>query len=97
MRKLLITQIALAVLPVIAIATASRTVTLDVQNMTCAVCTITVKKSLQGVAGVSDVRIDFDRKTAQVTFDPDEAKPSDRTAATTDAGYPSTVQKAQRQ
>jgi len=31
---------------------ASRTVTLAVQNMTCAVCPITVKKALEHVSGV---------------------------------------------
>lgn len=71
----------------------SQTVTLDVQNMTCAVCPITVKKSLLGVAGVSDVRIDFVSKTALVVFDPDKIRPADLTTATTNAGYPSTVQK----
>lgn len=93
MRNSAVTLILLAALPMAAIAAASQTVTLDVRNMTCAVCPITVKKSLQGVAGVSDVRIDFDRKTARVSFDPNKAKPADLTAATADAGYPSTVQK----
>ena len=31
---------------------ASRTVTLDIQNMTCAVCPIMVKKALEHVSGV---------------------------------------------
>jgi mercuric ion binding protein len=93
MRNSLVSLILLAALPIAAIAATPQTVTLDVQNMTCAVCPITVKKSLQGVAGVSDVRIDFDRKSARVTFDPDKAKPADLTAATADAGFPSTVQK----
>ena len=51
------------------------TVTLDVQNMTCGLCPITVKKSLEKVSGVSDVRVNFDQKTATVTYDPDKASP----------------------
>jgi hypothetical protein len=34
---------------------------------------------------------DFEKKTADVTFDPDKASPATLTKATSDAGYPSTV------
>ena len=93
MRKPFLTLLALSALPVAAFAMAPRTVTLDVQNMTCPVCPITVKKSLQGISGVTDVSIDFAKKTAHVTYDADKTKATDLTAATTKAGYPSTVQK----
>jgi mercuric ion binding protein len=68
-----------------------QTVTLDVHNMTCAVCPITVKKALERVAGVTDAKVDFDKKTASVSFDPDKANLAALTKATTDAGYPSSV------
>lgn len=90
MRKLLIA--ALVALPVAVLADTLKTVTLDVQNMTCELCPITVKKSLEKVPGVSTVKVDFDRKTATVTFDPDKAPPEALTRATTNAGYPSSVQ-----
>lgn len=93
MRNLFLTLLAITALPLAAFAKNPQTVTLNVQNMTCAVCPITVKKSLQGVSGVSDVSIDFAKKTASVTYDADKAKSADLTAATTNAGYPSTVQK----
>lgn len=89
MRRLL--MLLLAILPFAALAGAPKTVTLAVRNMTCPLCPITVKKSLEKVAGVSSVKVDFDKKTATVTFDPDRAKPAALTKATTDAGYPSTV------
>lgn len=91
MRRLLIA--AFAALPLATLAAAPRTVTLDVRNMTCELCPITVKKSLEKVAGVNTVKIDFDKKTATVTFDPDKTKPDTLTKATTNAGYPSNVQK----
>lgn len=91
MRKALFAIASLAVSAVTAHAAAPQTVTLDVQNMTCAVCPITVKKSLERIAGVSDVSVDFKAKTARVTFDVGKAKPADLTAATTSAGFPSTV------
>jgi mercuric ion binding protein len=67
------------------------TVTLDVKNMTCAVCPITVKKALEKVPGVTSAKVDFEKKTASVTFDTDKANPATLTKATSDAGYPSTV------
>lgn len=70
---------------------ASRTVTLDVQNMTCAVCPITVKKALERVAGVQHVAVDYDSKTATVQFDDATITADKLTEATKDAGYPSTV------
>ncbi|GAP34030.1 periplasmic mercury(+2) binding protein [Piscinibacter sakaiensis] len=52
-----------------------------------------MKKSLEKVAGVSQARIDFAKKTATVTFDADKISATALTKATTDAGYPSTVHK----
>lgn len=91
MRKLLLT--ALAALPLAALAAPLKTVRLDVKNMTCELCPITVKKSLEKVSGVTAVKIDFDMKTASVSFDPDKAQPEALIQATTTAGYPSTIQK----
>ncbi|ODT86203.1 MAG: mercuric transport protein periplasmic component [Nitrosomonadales bacterium SCN 54-20] len=91
MRKLLIA--ALVALPVAALAAAPKTVTLDVQNMTCPVCPITVRKSLEKVDGVGVVKVDSDTKTATVTYDPDKAQPEALIKATTNAGFPSTLQK----
>ncbi|MGA8480374.1 MAG: cation transporter [Chthoniobacterales bacterium] len=68
-----------------------QTITLDVRNMTCAVCPITVKKVVERVPGVTYAKVDFDKKTASISFDPDKASPAALTKATADAGYPSTV------
>lgn len=89
MRKLLIA--ALAALSVAVLAAPPKTITLAVQNMTCELCPITVKKSLEKVSGVSAVQVDFSKKTATVIYDPDKAQPQALTQATTNAGYPSTV------
>lgn len=76
-----------------ALAAATKTVTLDVQNMTCELCPITVRRSLERVSGVNVVKINFERKTATVTYDPDKTRPEALTKATTNAGYPSSMQK----
>ena len=80
-------------MPLASLAAPPQTAVLDVQNMTCPVCPITVRKSLEKVSGVSDVQVNFDQKTATVTYDPDKAQPEALTEATANAGYPSTVQK----
>ncbi len=90
MRKLLLA--ALVALPLASLAT-QKTVTLDVRNMTCKLCPITVKKSLEKVSGVSAVKIDFDHKSATVSYDTDKAQPDALIKATTNAGYPSTLRK----
>ena len=66
-----------------------RTVTLAVQNMSCATCPITVRKSLEAVPGVTKVVVSFQDKTAIVTYDDAKADVKALTAATTNAGYPS--------
>lgn len=92
MRKVLLFALLLfgigAVAPAMA-AESTKTVTLAVENMTCAACPITVHKSLEKVPGVTKAKVDLDTKTATVTFDPAKAKVDDLTRATTEAGYPS--------
>jgi mercuric ion binding protein len=74
-----------------AVQAAPRIATLEVQNMTCPVCPITVKKALEGVAGVQRVSIDYEHKIASVHFD-DAATSADKlTEATKAAGYPSAL------
>ena len=62
--------------------------TFTIDNMTCAMCPITVRKAMQKVDGVQSVKVDFDSKTASVTFDPAKASAADIAAASTRAGYP---------
>ncbi|MBI3348293.1 MAG: mercury resistance system periplasmic binding protein MerP [Burkholderiales bacterium] len=89
----LFAAVLVAVMPLAALAATPQTAVLDVQNMTCGLCPVTVKKSLEQVAGVTQVRIDFAKKTATVTFETDKTNATALTKATTDAGYPSTVHK----
>lgn len=80
-------------LPLVVLAGTPQTVVLDVQNMTCGLCPITVKKALEKVPGVEKATIDFSSKTATVSFDPDQANAAALIKATANAGYPSTVHK----
>lgn len=68
-------------------------VVLDVENMTCAVCPLTVKKALGKVPGVTRVAVDYRHMTATVDYDSGKATAADLITATTNAGYPSSVRK----
>lgn len=92
MRNSLAVTLAL-VIPVTVLADGRQTAVLDVQNMSCSVCPITVKKSLQRVPGVTDAKIDLDRGTATVRFDTGKADVAALVKATTEAGFPSTARK----
>lgn len=68
-----------------------QTVTLNIENVTCAMCTVTIKKALQKVEGVQNVTVDYDAKTAVVTFDNHKTNSAALIKATTDAGYPGSL------
>ena len=70
---------------------AERSVTLAVENMTCASCPLIVRKSLERVAGVSRADVSLKNKTAVVVFDDAKADLPALTAATASAGFPSRV------
>lgn len=69
----------------------SQSVFLDMQNMTCALCKFTIKKAFQDISGVAEATVDYDTKTAKVTFDPQKTNVDALIKATTDAGYPATI------
>ena len=87
--KPLAAAIAIALLMAGPARAAEQTVTLVVENMTCALCGPTVKKALGRVAGVRKVEVATDKGTATVTFDDAKATVEALIAATTNAGYPS--------
>ncbi|QCP52426.1 mercury resistance system periplasmic binding protein MerP [Trinickia violacea] len=95
MKKLIAVLVATALTASTALADGLRTVTLDVTNMDCAVCPITVRKALEKVPGVTSAKVDFASKRAKVVFDPKKASVNALTNATADAGYPSHVMQVQ--
>lgn len=70
---------------------AVRTVSFAIDNMTCALCPVTVKSAMERVRGVQSVQIDFDAKTATVVFDTSVTSIEAIAAASTNAGYPATA------
>jgi len=70
-----------------------QTVALKVDNMYCASCPLIVKRTLQGVDGVRKVEVSFRKKSAVVSFDPNQCSAAKLVAATKEVGFPSTVMK----
>jgi len=93
--KSLFLLVAFLVTSTTAFAGGARAATLDVANMDCAVCPITVRKALEKVPGVESVQVDFKTKRAVVAFDPGKTTPKALTKATADAGFPSSVKQIQ--
>lgn len=69
----------------------TKTVTLSVPGMTCAICPITVKRALSKVDGVRKAEVSFEHREAVVSFDDTRTNAEALTKATASAGYPSSV------
>ena len=76
-----------AALPAIS---AEQTVSMNIERMSCALCPVTVRKAIERVDGVQHVDVDYDTKTATVTFDDSNTTTEEIAQASTDVGYPAT-------
>lgn len=72
------------------VATAERMTSFAIENMTCALCPVTVRTAMSHVAGVKSVKVDFGAKTATAIYDPAIATAAAIAKASTNAGYPAT-------
>lgn len=91
MKKFYVFLLAASISAPLAYGADQQTATLDVTNMDCAACPITVRKALENAPGVSSAKVDYKSKTAVVAFDPQKTTPQALTKATADAGFPSSV------
>ena len=73
-----------------AAVSAERTVSLGVK-MSCPTCPYIVKKSLQKVSGVHEVKVSYAEQTATIRFDDAETDATALTNATKAVGFPSSV------
>ena len=67
------------------------TATFAVEKMTCATCPLTVRIAMKRVDGVTDAKVDYDSKTATVTFDDARTTVEEIAEASTNVGYPATL------
>jgi len=75
----------------LAFAATPKSVVLDVKNVTCPACRLTIEKALDQVPGVTEEHVDTDAATVKVTFDPARTSESAVAKAITNAGFPATV------
>ena len=75
----------------VAIAATPKQVVLNVKNMTCPACSITIEKALDQVPGVTSKQINTQVGTVTVTFDDERTSLPVVTRAITDAGFPASV------
>src|SRR5947208_703823 len=68
---------------------------LDVSGMDCASCVAHVTKAATSVAGVRKADVNLARGRAVVEFDPSVVRPEVIASAVTEAGYPTTPQRAE--
>ena len=66
------------------------TATFTVEKMDCAMCPITVSKAMENVDGVIKAKVDYDTKTATVTYDDEQTSLKEIANASTEIGYPAT-------
>ena len=85
--------VAIAATALAAQANESHKTTLDIKGMDCASCPLTVKVVLKRQPGVDDVKMDAERRTAEVKFDAAKVTPEQLAKAVTEAGYPTTARK----
>jgi len=64
-------------------------VVLEVSNMTCRSCEVTVSRSLTRLDGVQSAEVTLDPPVAKVKYDPSKVKPEELLAATEGVGFPS--------
>ena len=85
--------VAITATSLVANANDAQKVTLDVKGMDCAACPVTVKAVLKRQPGVDDVKMDAEKHTAEVRFDPAKVSPDRLAKAVTEAGYPAIPRK----
>lgn len=77
--------------PQVATQTATDSVTLRIEGMTCAGCTIATRKVLERLDGVEKADVSYETKIAVVTYDPAKVTTRQMIAAVATLHYTATV------
>jgi mercuric ion binding protein len=72
-------------------AAKEQVITLTIENMTCSMCPVTVRKALEMQEGVSEANMSLEPPRAVVTFDDEHTDVETLMATTTNAGFPSSL------
>jgi mercuric ion binding protein len=66
-------------------------ITLAVENMTCSICPVTIRKALEMQEGVSEAKVSLKPPHAVVTFDDEHTDVQTLIETTTNTGFPSSL------
>ena len=91
MTKLVMLVFVLTVTGISAANQSMSTATFEVEKMTCATCPITGRKAMQRVEGVREVDVDFESKSATVTYDPSTTTAQEIADASSNVGFPARI------
>jgi periplasmic mercuric ion binding protein len=72
------------------------TVTLSVEGMTCASCSVAVKTVLKRLDGVKEAKVNLSEKNAVVEYEPAKVKPQQMVDAVNKLGYPANLTRASK-
>ncbi len=71
--------------------------TLSVTGMTCAGCEVAVRNAAKSIDGVKDVKASYDKRNAEVTYDPSKTTPAAIAKVITErSGFKAAVQPAKK-
>ena len=90
MRKILLSLVLTAWMS-LAWAATPKQVVLQVENMTCPACSITIEKALDKVPGITTKHIDTRADIVTVAFDTERTNAAAIAKAITEAGFPASV------
>ena len=74
-----------------------KTVTLDVEGMSCAACQSHIEKALRDTEGVSDASVNLMTRTARVVYQPDVTRIDSLVEAVREAGYDASLPRGHAQ
>ncbi len=72
-----------------------KTVTLDVEGMSCAACQSHIEKALRDTEGVSDASVNLMTRTARIVYQPDVTRIDSLVEAVREAGYDASLPRVQ--
>lgn len=77
-------------------APTTTTVTLSVEGMTCASCSVAVKSVLKRLDGVKEAKVNLSEKNAVVEYEPAKVKPHQMVDAVNRLGYQANLARASK-
>ena len=77
----------LVLLSSLGIVAAEKTIKIDIEGMTCPLCTMTIKKNLKNQAGVLKAKVRLNTHTATVTYEESKGETQTLLKAIEEVGY----------